>query len=103
MTVEVDVHAEMGATVADQSDAENTDAMSLSSMEKPVTKKKMMATAEQKASYDEMFSIDSNVPWRTAKENLHRYRIKPEKTFTEVTARKPVSSWSNTKVSRIIQ
>lgn len=81
--VTADVHAEMNA---DDSDAENTDAhkctiMSQSSTENPVVKKLLMATDEQKAYDDEIFSIDFDVPWRTAKQNLHRYRIKTENPF----------------------
>lgn len=97
-----DVHAEMNDIVPDRfdaSDTNDTDTSDQPSMvEEPVSKKPMMATAEQKHSFDEIFSIDCNVNWRMASKNLDRYRIKEGKKFsTGVTA----SVSNSVKVSRL--
>lgn len=100
VTDDVQVHAEMNSMSLADSDAENTDALSQSSMDKPVVKKLLMATAEQKAIDDEMFSIDFDVPWRTASQNLHRYKInKTPESFTGGNK----SSGSSVKVSCAIR
>lgn len=68
--------------MADESEDENAVVLPEALMDKPVVKKQLMATAEQKAIDDEMFSIDFDVPWRTASQNLYRYRTKSPDLFT---------------------
>lgn len=83
VTADVQLHAEMNDTeMADESEDENADVLPEALMDKPVVKKQLMATAEQKAIDDEMFSIDFDVPWRTASQNLYRYRTKSPDLFT---------------------
>lgn len=104
--VNADVHAEMdemdNILPEDRSDASNTDTLDHPSMvdEKPVMKKRLMVTAEQRRAFDEIFSIEFDVAWRTASKNLHRYRIKGEKKFT--IALPAASGSQQTIVSRIV-
>ena len=65
----------MNATVLADAKTEDT-----SAMEAPISKRKLMATAEQKRLFDEMFTIEDHVDWKTVSKKLHQNRIKTEKT-----------------------
>lgn len=65
--------------------------------EKPITKKPLMATAEQKCSYDELFQIEFDVDWRVASKNLHRYRLKTDNKLTSSGFQRTVRRVKNRK------
>lgn len=102
IVVNVDVHAEMDGNVPDHSldTLDTLDTVNQSTMidENPVTKKLLMATDNQRRAYDEMFSIEPGIPWRTASRNLHRYRINEKKRFSTGSM---TTSAVKIKVSRI--